>query len=326
MLSIIIPVYNQKHLVALTLDSIAAQTREDWEAILVDDHCDDGTDRILKEYAEKDPRFRYVRRPDSVPKWVSSCRNYGLSLARGEYVYFFDSDDLLAPEFIETFLPYLENDPELDFVNFRYIRFQGTVDRVIRVNPPKPPELSFVQAMAGMNMAVGTQYFIWRRSLIDKAGRGWCEDLRFGEDFEFYFRLIHYARRGLAVDEPVLVYYRRNRKGICYRSRHDRTILKSLLKMSESLAETALSFGDDPTVQNGVGRTIRKQIRETLRFGDLDYLAEFLRLADRLDIAPEDRKWFDWVRRHPFIATLRYRPFFLFDGVLQKFLIKISRS
>ncbi|MBO7707391.1 MAG: glycosyltransferase family 2 protein [Thermoguttaceae bacterium] len=326
MLSIIIPVYNQKNLVALTLDSIAAQTRGDWECVLVDDHSDDGTDLILKEYAERDSRFRFFRRPDSCAKGASACRNYGLSQTRGEYIYFFDSDDLLAPEFAETFVPYLEKDPGLDFVHFRYIRFQGTVDRVVRVCCPKPPEMSFVEAMSGMSMAVGTQYFLWRRSLIDAAQKAWREDLHFGEDFEYYFRLIHYARRGLSVDDPILVYYRRNRRGICYRCRHEKTVLKSLLAMCQSLTETALSFGDDPAVQNGVGRTIRKQIRETLRFGDLEYLAEFLRLADRLDLAPGDRKWFDWVRRHPFIAILRYRPFFLFDGVLQKFLTKISKS
>lgn len=326
MLSIIIPVYNQEKLVAQTLDSIAAQTRGDWECLLVDDHSGDGTELVLGEYAAKDSRFRVFRRPDSSPKGASACRNYGLAQARGEYIYFFDSDDLLAPGFADAFLPYLEKDPELDFVNFRYIRFQGSIDRVVRVSPPKPSEMTFIEAMAGMNMVVGTQYFIWRRSLIDAAARGWREDMLFGEDFEYYFRLVHRARRGLSVDDPILVYYRRNRQGICYRSRHDKTILKSLLELCKSLTETTLAFGDGPAVRSGVAKTIRKQIRETLRFGDLEYLAEFLGLADRLDLAPDDKRWLDWVRRHPFPAILRYRPFFLFDGVLQKFVTLITRS
>ena len=326
MLSIIIPVFNQKNLVASTLESIAAQTRGDWECLLVDDHSDDGVDLILKEYAEKDSRFRLFRRPDSAPKGASACRNYGLDQARGEYIYFFDSDDLLAPEFVETFVPYLEKNSGLDFVNFRYFRFQETIDHVIRVSPPKPAEMPFVEAMAGRRMAVGTQYFIWRKSLIDSVAKRWREDILFGEDFEYFFRLVHHARRGLSVNEPIPVYYRRNRIGISYRNRHNIIILKSLYELSKSLTETALAFGDNGAVQNALAKTIRRQMHVSLGFGNLEYLARFLQLAERLDLSPEEKRRFERIRRHPFLGICRYRPPFLFDGIFQKVLALKNRG
>ncbi len=319
MLSIIIPAYNRKDLFPATLDSILAQTRTDWECIVIDDRSDDGTDRLAEEYAERDPRIRAFRRPDSVPKGHSACRNFGLSLARGEYIYFFDSDDLLAPEFIAEYLPYLEKDPELDFVNFRSIRFRKSPEHVVRTSPPKPPGESFAEAMAGLNMPTGTQCFIWRKSILEAEPQKWREDLFFGEDQEYYFRLVHRARKGIALDEPILFYYRRNRNGLCYRFRYDPKILADSYKMHKSKAETVLRHQDSAAVQNALSKRLRKQMYLALRFGDFGYLARFIALADLLSASPQEKKKIGRIRRHPLLGLCRYRIPFLLGRLFRRF-------
>jgi len=98
MISVVIPTYNRAHLIGETLDSIMAQTYPDWECIIIDDHSTDSTDDIINTYLFKDPRFSYYKKPKHLPKGPSASRNYGLTKASGDYINWFDSDDLMHPE------------------------------------------------------------------------------------------------------------------------------------------------------------------------------------------------------------------------------------
>ena len=64
LVSIIIPTYNRAHLIGETLDSVLAQTYQNWECIIVDDGSSDNTDDVVNDYVKKDPRFKYYYRPD----------------------------------------------------------------------------------------------------------------------------------------------------------------------------------------------------------------------------------------------------------------------
>ncbi|PZW39059.1 glycosyltransferase involved in cell wall biosynthesis [Mesonia algae] len=101
LVSIIIPTYNRAHLIGETLDSIIAQTYENWECIVVDDGSKDGTDVVMQNYLEKDARIQYHLRPEEHLSGGNGARNYGYKLSKGEYVKWFDSDDLIHPESIE---------------------------------------------------------------------------------------------------------------------------------------------------------------------------------------------------------------------------------
>lgn len=88
--SIIVPVYKTEKYLYRCVDSILAQTFNDWECILVDDGSPDGSGEICDEYAQKDARIRVIHKENGGP---SSARNYGLDVAKAEYVWFVDSDD-----------------------------------------------------------------------------------------------------------------------------------------------------------------------------------------------------------------------------------------
>lgn len=93
--SLVIPVYNVEQFLPRLLDSILAQTREDWECILVDDGSTDASGKICNEYGKKDPRFRVIRQENS---GAGPARNRGIPVANGKYLFFADSDDWLDPD------------------------------------------------------------------------------------------------------------------------------------------------------------------------------------------------------------------------------------
>lgn len=95
--SIIIPTYNRADLIGLTLDSVLSQQEASFEVLVVDDGSQDATAEVVGRYP--DPRLRYLPKENAER---GAARNYGLARARGEYVLFLDSDDLLHPNHLRT--------------------------------------------------------------------------------------------------------------------------------------------------------------------------------------------------------------------------------
>ena len=96
--SVVLPCYNVEKYIREGLDSILAQSLQEWEAILVDDGATDSTGRICDEYAEKDSRFRVIHTQNH---GVSCARNTGIENAIGELLYFMDPDDWIEPNCFE---------------------------------------------------------------------------------------------------------------------------------------------------------------------------------------------------------------------------------
>lgn len=105
--SVVVPVYNVENYLRQCLDSILAQTLTDIEIICVDDGSSDSSLQILEEYAKKDPRV--IVRPQK-NAGAGAARNNGLSVARGKYVSFLDSDDFFEPTLLEKLYEKAEAD------------------------------------------------------------------------------------------------------------------------------------------------------------------------------------------------------------------------
>lgn len=114
LVSIIIPTYNRAHLIGETLDSVLAQTYENWECIIVDDGSTDDTVAVVLDYVKKDARFQYYKRLDKYKAGGNGARNYGFELSKGEYVNWFDDDDIMSKDFIQFKIEALT--PTLNFV------------------------------------------------------------------------------------------------------------------------------------------------------------------------------------------------------------------
>jgi glycosyltransferase involved in cell wall biosynthesis len=122
LISIIIPTYNRANLINHTLDSILAQTYTNWECIIVDDGSTDNTVEILNKFANNDLRFKIVNRPKNLPKGANSCRNFGFEKSLGNYITWFDSDDLMHRLCIEKRVVKIEKG-KFDFVSCELTSF-----------------------------------------------------------------------------------------------------------------------------------------------------------------------------------------------------------
>ena len=142
--SVIMPVYNVAEFIDECVESIKAQTFRDFELIVVDD-CgrDDSMERIRRRLADGQADFavRYLRHERN--RGLSAARNTGFEVAEGKYVYYLDSDDLLAPECLETLCRLAERTlADVTIGNLRVLgdgtwiaRIEGTEPRLIAGQP-----------------------------------------------------------------------------------------------------------------------------------------------------------------------------------------------
>lgn len=134
LVSIIIPTFNRAHLIEETLDSVLAQTYTNWECIVVDDGSTDHTSEVMAAYCTNDSRFQYHSRPDTYLPGGNGARNYGFELSKGEYVNWFDSDDLMMPKKLEKQVAIMESNASL-VVNFclgKKVHFKSGWKRTFR--------------------------------------------------------------------------------------------------------------------------------------------------------------------------------------------------
>ena len=100
LISVIVPVYKVETYLPTCVDSILSQTFSDFELILVDDGSPDACGAMCDGYAREDSRIRVIHQKNG---GLSAARNTGLDIAKGEYVTFVDSDDVIAPDCLQVF-------------------------------------------------------------------------------------------------------------------------------------------------------------------------------------------------------------------------------
>jgi glycosyltransferase involved in cell wall biosynthesis len=110
--SICIPTYNRAQILPYAVNSVLAQTYEDFELIICDDASPDETPTVVQQW--DDPRIRYLRHPQNIQR--SRNMRAGFEAAQGEYFIKFDDDDALTPTFLEKTVAVLEANPQVDFV------------------------------------------------------------------------------------------------------------------------------------------------------------------------------------------------------------------
>lgn len=129
LITIIVPVYNLDKYLDKCLHSIYNQTYTKWECIIINDHSTDDSERIAKEWCEKDKRFSYIF--NETNQGLSNNRNIGINNAKGEYIIFIDSDDWIEENFLQAFIPHIKNENTLlvqdvirDYPNHQEVKTQ----------------------------------------------------------------------------------------------------------------------------------------------------------------------------------------------------------
>lgn len=115
LISVVVPVYNVESYLPNCLDSIIGQAYPHFEVILVDDGSTDASGEICDEYERRDSRIKVIHKGNEGP---SSARNAGIDIAKGEFISFVDSDDLIEPHMYQTFVRVLDDFPQCDVYSF----------------------------------------------------------------------------------------------------------------------------------------------------------------------------------------------------------------
>ncbi|WP_052444797.1 glycosyltransferase family A protein [Flammeovirga sp. OC4] len=106
MVSLVVPVYNASNYIKQTLISVRAQSYTDFECLIIDDGSTDNFKKLIQPILESDIRFKYYWKKN---EGVSIARNFGLSNSNGRHIVFLDSDDILAENYLESRVEFLDN-------------------------------------------------------------------------------------------------------------------------------------------------------------------------------------------------------------------------
>ena len=135
LVSIITPCYNASAFIEQTIESVLAQTYTNWEMLIVDDCSKDNSAEIIKNYAEKDGRIKYLKTETSSGS-PTKPRNIAIENALGRYIAFLDSDDVWLPTKLEEQIPLLKDKrTAIAYSNYEKISEEGHRNNRIIVAP-----------------------------------------------------------------------------------------------------------------------------------------------------------------------------------------------
>lgn len=207
--TIIIATYNREKYFLETLLSIKNQTFADWECLIIDDGSTDNTVEIIKPVLAQDYRFQYYLRSAFYAKGTSGCRNYGLDLAKGENIIFFDDDDVVHPQNLEICVRELSKN-NISFC--RYVRnvFFDEFDHIFDYSKEYASfyiGINDIEKMLKNELQFNSCSVMWKATCFESAR--FNERISFADEWELYSRILSSGINGISI-EKCLFYGRKH--------------------------------------------------------------------------------------------------------------------
>lgn len=201
--SIIMATYNRAEYILESIQSIQSQTFQDWECLIIDDGGTDATRDVLEPVLNKDPRFKYFTRTSDYQKGLPGSRNYGLDLAKGDYIIFFDDDDIAHPQNIELCVFELSN-KDISFC--RYIRDVFTGDFVYEYEYSKDYSSFYIdqndiESILKNELLFNSCAVMWKKECFEILR--FEENLMYAEEWELYSRIISKGVKGISISKSL---------------------------------------------------------------------------------------------------------------------------
>lgn len=261
-ISLIIPVYDAGKYLSKCIDSILNQSFKDFELILVNDGSKDNSLEICNQYSGLDARVIVVNQENG---GVSSARNHGLEVAKGDYICFVDADDHVTPSYLEHLVrPALQND-RIDLVLQGRIKCESGKQTKIA---PDRDRIYFLSEDSGFFKDVSLFRFcavyskIFKRDIIRSHEISFSSSLNHGEDFDFLAKYLLYCD-GVQVSTCANYYYMINDGSLSGRFVFFDNEYSCLSQLSDSLSNLGRRFQNE---------AIDRQINEFLAY----YIARVL--------------------------------------------------
>ena len=243
MVSVIIPVYNAEAYLDKCLQSVFAQTYGETQILLVDDGSFDGSGALCDAYARQDPRVKVFHKENG---GASTARNAGLRAATGDYIYFLDSDDRIAPTLLEKLCRSAEeNGAELVF--FDAYAVDEATGNVSETNyghreryQPDAGRTLMRRMVENKDFHMGVWQLLYKKSFFDRTGLSFTEGIIY-EDFLFTCMAYCLAERVSYV--PEYLYYRQY---------HANSVMTAKKTMKNFISAETVYYGvRDFSEQNG---------------------------------------------------------------------------
>lgn len=229
MISIVVPVYNAEKYIEETMDSVLAQTYEDWELILVLNGCLDLSEEIIKKYQHKhlDKKIRMIVETQNVGAAIA--RNIGVNAALGRYVAFVDADDVWMPEKLEKSLLFMEEkDTAFICTGYEFAdEYAKGTGKVVHV----PAALNYKQALKNTTIFTSTVLFDTKKLPKEKIQMPVIKS----EDTALWWKILREGYVAYGLDEN-LVLYRRPKKSLSSNKLEAIRRIWNLYRRSEGLS------------------------------------------------------------------------------------------
>jgi len=219
-LSVITTVFNAAPYLRQSLDSVFAQTFNDFELILVNDGSTDDSRNIMLEYLDF-PNVRMLE--NEYNEGIPTSRNRALLAAQGEYIAIHDGDDVSFTDRFEKEVDYLDKHDDITFLGSHAQKINHNGDTIgSMVYPPKTTLEAFRLIRLKLNPIIDPSCMYRKEAVLKIGGYSMEESIRTALDFHLWCRLLVNNYKMANLQEP-LIYYRVNPKGVT-RTEHDKMV------------------------------------------------------------------------------------------------------
>jgi glycosyltransferase involved in cell wall biosynthesis len=191
--SVVVCTYNYAHLLPDALRTLAGQTMQDFELLIVDDGSTDNTEEIAEEFRLQFQDFRYLKKPHTGP---ADTRNVGARAARGTHIAFIDADDLWSPHYLRSIREALTANPQADLVLCEGIIFRCSGGEVTEATlqrelPALCGPVSSPSELFGVVRSFSPSGMVFSKDLYNRIGPFDVESFGgFSEDIDWMFRAL----------------------------------------------------------------------------------------------------------------------------------------
>lgn len=200
--SVIVPIYNTEKFLRKCIESIVNQTLEEIEIILINDGSTDNSHIICEEYSRKYPeKIRYINNKNI---GCSATRNLGISLAKGEYITFVDSDDYIEREmYKEMYEKVKAEEAEIIISGVKYIKIPEKIERIVT---PQIFSKNISEYLKERNKTAFCWNKLFKRSLILQKNIKFPENTHNTEDLVFSFKAIVNSKKNCYLEKSYYNY------------------------------------------------------------------------------------------------------------------------
>lgn len=253
MISIITPSYNCSRYISATIQSVMSQTRTDWEMIIVDDCSTDNSVKVIKSFADIEPRIKLIQLEQN--SGAAVARNTAIESANGRFIAFLDSDDSWSPYKLEKQIDYMkENDFSFTFTSYDKQDEIGTTLGQVGV-PYKVcySDLLKVCSIGCLTVIYDTQFF----------GKVYMPLIRKRQDLGLWLKLLKMTHYAYGINE-VLASYTIREDSISANKRKAASYTWALYRKVERLPLITASYYFLHYAANGVLRTKFPRLAKSL--------------------------------------------------------------